>query len=367
MLNTLSPQHTTSNDATGTVGSFDTKSRKRDISAVLEGSDPDRTADDAVYQARCQEIDDWCKKESQTTRSMVTDMLNAVVPESPGEELSDQKLTDDDPRVHAMQNHENIPINEEMLRSQINEIHHKNGLGSSSYDRQTHSKQPDEYCLRNDEDSRHGISNMTPTIVSDDEDLDKVRIKEISDDEIRRLHPPEAPLKDRAQRMLPSRDASPDPLGEVTTEATAAADEVCEPEQQGSMPRLSDRTSAFRIAVSRATASLPSTRRTSHERGRPRSLSPAKGLGLLKVGQTSADVENVSPSRLRPRQSLSYKEVATTVSSNPNQAGEFVNLMPKDNGQKSRDPWRVPSAEGSWGAASKPRGKSFTEASEAQK
>ncbi|KAL8908529.1 MAG: hypothetical protein Q9207_000739 [Kuettlingeria erythrocarpa] len=434
MLNTLSPQRMASNGAIAPVGSFDGSSRKRDIAAVLEDSEPVHPIDDATRQAHRRDMDNLCLEDGDSAHSRVTDMLNAVVPESsddesahsrvtdmlntvvpepsqdesahsrltdmlnavvPGssedesarsrvtemlnaivpetseDEMSDKKLGDDDDyQAHANKVDEGWQTNNEFWFSQNSYRHSEKMPEPSSFERQAHDTPPlDEHCLSNGEDSLHATSEMPQTIASSDgEDLDKPRIEEIFDDEALPPDAPKAPLKERAQRMLPSRDASPDTLAsEEPAEATAAAGDICQSEQRESMPRLSDRLSASRIAASRTTASLPSTRRTSQERERPRSLSPLEGLGLSKLGGPSANLENLSPTRLQPQQSLSYKEVAATSSMTPIQAGGFGGLVSRDNGQGKKDPWRVPSAEANWGASNKSRGKSFTEASEAQK
>ncbi|KAI4183855.1 MAG: hypothetical protein LQ346_006217 [Caloplaca aetnensis] len=416
MLNTLSPQRMASNGTTGPVESFDGTSRKRDIAAILEDSEHVHPIDDSTRQAHRQDIDDLCLKDDKSAYSRVTDMLNAVVPEPSEDEVSDEKLGDDDYKAHRQvidnlclkddesahsrvtdmlnavvpepsedevsdeklgdddcQAHtnevdEDWQTNNEISGSQNSDTHTEKIPGPSSFERQAHSTPLDEHCLSNDEESRHPTSELLHTIASSDgDDPDKRRIEEIFDDEARRPDPPKAPLKERAQRMLPSRDASPDTLSsEEPAEMIVAAADVCEPEHRESMPRLSDRLSASRMAASRTTASLPSTRRTSQERERPRSLSP-EGLGLFKIRGLSANVENMSPTRLQPQQSLSYKEVAATSSMTPVQAGEFGGLVSRNNGQGKKDPWRVPSAEANWGASNKARGKSFTEASEAQK
>lgn len=203
---------------------------------------------------------------------------------------------------------------------------------------------------------------------SDLDGLDGPRIEEICKDETQDLPAPTAPLKERAQRMLPSRDTSPDPPAEDPSKAMTVTPRLDEPDLEAN---TSDRNE-------RVAASFPSTRRTSPERGRFRSVSPAKGLGLSEIRQPSDNRENISPSRPPPNKTLSYKQVAITSSTPPIQPGEIVELVPHDNGQSgkegqgvkvirsmgSKDPWRVPSSEQPWGANNKSRANSSAKASE---
>ncbi|KAL8655086.1 MAG: hypothetical protein Q9210_001107 [Variospora velana] len=222
-----------------------------------------------------------------------------------------------------------------------------------------------EYCQQEDEIPRHGLSDMFSAHAPDGWDDDNYAY---DNDQVQ--SPPTAPLKERAQRMLPSREVSPAPAsGEGVVTATAADYKVNEPEDRGDLNTIKGQVAA----------SFPSTRHTSPERGRHHSLSSATGLGISSIGRALASAENISPSRLQPNGSLSYRQVAIASGAHPIQTGDIVELVPSDSdpgGKKvpglmlrkaGNDPWRVPSAEQPWGANKSAKGKGPAESPEAQK
>ncbi|KAL9018445.1 MAG: hypothetical protein Q9185_004222 [Variospora sp. 1 TL-2023] len=222
-----------------------------------------------------------------------------------------------------------------------------------------------EFCQEEDEIPRHGSSDMLSSLAPNGSDDDNHAY-----DNDQAQSPPTAPLKERAQRMLPSREVSPDPAsGEDVVTATAADHKVNGPENRGDLNTIK----------AQVAASFPSTRDTSPERGRHNSISSATGLGISSIGRASASAENISPSRLQPNGSLSYRQVAIASGAHPIQTGDIVELVHSDSdagGKKGpglmlrkagNDPWRVPSAEQPWGANKSAKGKGPAESPEAQK
>ncbi|KAI4145061.1 MAG: hypothetical protein LQ341_002472 [Variospora aurantia] len=222
-----------------------------------------------------------------------------------------------------------------------------------------------EVCQEEDEIPRHGLSDMFSSLAPDGSDDDS----HVYDND-QAQSPPTAPLKERAQRMLPSREVSPDPAsGEDVVTATAADHKVNGPENRGD----------FNTIKGQGAASFPSTRYTPPERGRHHSISSATGLGISSIGRASASAENISPSRLQPNGSLSYRQVAIASGAHPIQTGDIVELVHSDSdagGKKGpglmlrkagNDPWQVPSAEQPWGANKSAKGKGPAESPEAHK
>ncbi|KAL8962345.1 MAG: hypothetical protein Q9193_001238 [Seirophora villosa] len=367
--------------------------------------------DEAKRQARVKEIDNWCLKNDKASREDLLDMLTIIAPlQSTGRDV----LYNTDRQAKSSQRPENSgldcdPGNLVHKTTQIDEHSQKNNEASGdknsdmlgamepeptkeeeapqATDEQTEeSYQGIDEAVRQTSDKqalRTDISEMLGTIVpkssletasGQDDEEPKGEYYHQNKNEAPRLSfsdsfsapgpdishddnsahdndqaqsPPTAPLKERAQRMLPSPDASPD---------QASGEDAA-----------------------KATASVPSTRPISPERGRDHLHSSATGLGLSSIGQSSANRENVSPSRLQPNASLSYRQVAIASGTHAIQPGDIVELIPNDSdsgGKKvpgltiqkaGNDPWRVPSAEQYWGANKSAKGKGPTETPEAQK
>ncbi|KAI4092871.1 MAG: hypothetical protein LQ344_003236 [Seirophora lacunosa] len=372
--------------------------------------EPLLNVDEATRQARVKEIDNWCLKNDKASRGDLLDMLTIIAPPRPtGSGVLDNadwqakssqrpensglycdpgnlvhKTTQID--EHSQKNNEaSGDKNSDTLSATVPEPTKEEGAPQAPYEQteesyqgmdeakrrandkpavrtdtseilstivpesslETAPSQDDgepkgEYYQNKNEAPRHSFSNTFsapgPDISHDDNSVY---------DNDQAQSPPTAPLKERAQRMLPSRDASPDP---------ASGEDAA-----------------------KATASFPSTRRISPERGRDNLHSSATGLGLSSIGQSSANRENVSPSRLQPNASLSYRQVAIASGTHAIQPGDIVELVPNDSdsgGKKvpgltlqkaGNDPWRVPSAEQYWGANKSTKGKGPTETPEAQK
>ncbi|KAL8939599.1 MAG: hypothetical protein Q9211_002669 [Gyalolechia sp. 1 TL-2023] len=214
-----------------------------------------------------------------------------------------------------------------------------------------------------------GSSNLPKVGFKTLHEMNGPRVEEISSgDNVQPVSPPMAPLKQREQRLLPSRDVSP------AGTATEDSSQVTEEQQDTSGAPQGDGIS---ISTKLDPESFPRTRRTSTERGRLRSVSPAKGLGLSIVRPSSNNAENISPSK-QARKILSYKQVASTPSFLP---GEIVEITSKESNQEgkegqgvtmvrktgSKDLWRVPSSEQPWGGNNKAKRIPSTEASEGAK
>ena len=236
--------------------------------------------------------------------------------------------------------------------------------------REARVKELDEYIMKNDLPSRNMLKHMLNEIcpkndIDEIEDpsphlesegsnepnvANKLALVELSsEDEAHISSPPTTPLKQRNQRLLPSRDASP-----IAASSEGTAKETQCPESSNRVEHQ-DRSISKNVDT---TASFQSARETSLERGRTRSVSPAKGLGLSAGQPESSNVENVSPSRL-PRRTLSYKQAASTPSIQP---GEILEVISKESDHEGKDgqevtvrklgpkdPWRVPSSELPWG------------------
>ncbi|KAL9059306.1 MAG: hypothetical protein Q9206_001552 [Seirophora lacunosa] len=390
--------------------------RRHDATSVFSnhqaGSplEPLLNVDEATRQARVKEIDNWCLKNDKASRGDLLDMLTIIAPPRPtGSGVLDnadwQAKSSQRPKnsglycdpgnlvhkttqidEHSQKNNEaSGDKNSDTLSATVPEPTKEEGAPQAPYEQTEESYQGMDEAKRRANDKpavRTDTSEILSTIVpessletapSQDDGEPKGEYyqnkneaprhsfsntfsapgPDISHDDNRvydndqAQSPPTAPLKERAQRMLPSRDPSPDP---------ASGEDAA-----------------------KATASFPSTRRISPERGRDNLHSSATGLGLSSIGQSSANRENVSPSRLQPNASLSYRQVAIASGTHAIQPGDIVELVPNDSdsgGKKvpgltlqkaGNDPWRVPSAEQYWGANKSTKGKGPTETPEAQK
>ncbi|KAL8939197.1 MAG: hypothetical protein Q9216_003491 [Gyalolechia sp. 2 TL-2023] len=253
--------------------------------------------------------------------------------------------------------------------------------------REIRAKELDEYLEKNQKASRYelldmlrlldfhqrtdgseGPSKLPEVALNNLHEMNGPKVEEISSgDEAQPGSPPMAPLKQRKQRMLSSRDTSP--AGVPTEDAPKAT------EDSQNTNQTQDRE-GVPISAKPVTASFPSTRRTSPERGRFRSVSPVRGLGLGSARPPPNNIENVSPSR-KGGKMLSYKQVASTPSFQP---GEILEITSKESNQEgkegqgvtmvrkagSKDPWRVPSSEQPWGGNNKAKGVPSAEALDAK-
>ncbi|KAL8808537.1 MAG: hypothetical protein Q9182_000088 [Xanthomendoza sp. 2 TL-2023] len=208
----------------------------------------------------------------------------------------------------------------------------------------------------------------------------------LSDDENQTPSLPSAQPREQEPGLALVPDEPASPLLSETTSGEHQESQVTE-----TVERSEDR-SGKEYFEDHMVTSFPSTRTVSPERGRGRSLSPAKGLAKSVTHPMSIksenvkpshqqipsiDFHNVSPSRKQAQKPMCWSDAVIKSTSPSIQAGDIVEITTKKSDGEgkgflgrsavhnsgSRDPWRVPSAEQEWGASSKSKSKPSTEGS----
>ncbi|KAL8948516.1 MAG: hypothetical protein Q9222_005306 [Ikaeria aurantiellina] len=272
---------------------------------------------------------------------------------------------------------------------------------SNEAERQARSEQIEQYCRQNTLASRAEIMDMLDAIAPQDPGPTTPSQK-LSDDDMKEEHTPDSsdadsktsitvkcsPVQEIASNgdvhssspstmSLEDTERGPDPINLTLPQSSEDATDDMKVTQDTKNNTETDDTFSMAFHKGQSPTASP------EHRGRLRSISPTKGLGIsIMPPPFSTKKENTSPSGSQPRKTLSYKEVAISPSTPPIQSGDIVEIVSKDmaadgkGGRRAsvvrkvgaKDPWRVPSSEQPWGApASKPKGKSSPEILQAWK